>query len=410
MKQSKSNAYHGPDHRHDIHMSCRVSPPWNRTTPSFPNFQRPFERFDTRSTTILMADSPRYSAPAIVCIITIITNVTFVALRTWGRFLQKSHLMFADILVPISLAMNIGQAALIIYLWNTYERYGEKGPLAARGFAFPLLNAFATAIPKLAVISVYLQIFHQKTWAKWVLRGTAAIVVAAALALIFATIFQCRPTKFIWDHSIPGGVCSDLHSLFSYLFIPNVVTDVILLLVPIPIITRLQMSLPVKAGVLATFLSGSIGVVAASIRLHVFFQFTPRKGDAGTQRIASNVEISSYLTVACLLHMRPLLARIKTPLKYITESWGTRNYGNTSSKSPSHALATLTDRRANRRLPSESTNSSEGQLVLSDQDGIHVLHDMKVDEMKASTATMPQNGPATTISSKYDSYKDQSIV
>jgi hypothetical protein len=62
--------------------------------------------------------------------------------------------------------------------------------------------------------------------------------------------------RFSWDHSIPGGKCSDLKALFNYLFIPNVVTDVVLLVVPLPIVVGLQLSWSVKSGVVAVFLSG----------------------------------------------------------------------------------------------------------------------------------------------------------
>jgi hypothetical protein len=55
-----------------------------------------------------------YSAPAVVCIVLIITNIVFVALRTWARLLSWARWTWADVLVPISLAINLTESALII--------------------------------------------------------------------------------------------------------------------------------------------------------------------------------------------------------------------------------------------------------------------------------------------------------
>jgi hypothetical protein len=129
--------------------------------------------------------------------------------------------------------------------------------LVIRAFVFPFLNAFAITIPKLAVIDVYLRIF-QIRWARWVFIITACVIAASGAAVALGTVFQCRPVRFSWDHSIPGGKCSDLKALFNYLFIPNVVTDVVLLVVPLPIIVGLQLSWSVKSGVVAVFLSGAM--------------------------------------------------------------------------------------------------------------------------------------------------------
>jgi hypothetical protein len=118
------------------------------------------------------------------------------------------------------------------------------------------------------------------------------------------------------------------------------------------------------------------GVIAASIRLYTFFQWTPRKGDADKIRIAANLEMSAYLTVACLLHMKALLNHIRKGSHLVPKAWTSRYYGDAASTQRATGLSTL-DRRTSRRLPSASENSSEGDLIRADEE--HGLSEIRKD-------------------------------
>ena len=69
------------------------------------------------------------------------------------------------------------------------------------------------------------------------------------------TIFQ--PFSFKWDKSIDGH-CSDLLAAYRYISIPNILTDLAILILPLSTLWHLNMSRTRKAGVFLTFLAGGL--------------------------------------------------------------------------------------------------------------------------------------------------------
>jgi hypothetical protein len=120
-----------------------------------------------------------------------------------------------------------------------------------------MIHGLQTALPKLAVLDIYLYIFPEK-WSRWTLMATAVVVAANGLVYIPTTIWQCNPINAAWDYSIKGATCNNVKLHYSFLGLPHILTDLVMLIVPIPIIARLQMDRTIKAGVMATFLSGSM--------------------------------------------------------------------------------------------------------------------------------------------------------
>jgi hypothetical protein len=113
--------------------------------------------------------------------------------------------------------------------------------------------------PKLAIVALYLRIFSDSgLFYRFTAYITAAIITITWVAGIFLASFICVPFAYYWDRQIPGGKCGDQMLAYRVISIPNVVTDIILLLLPLPVLYKLQVRLPVKVGLLITFLIGSV--------------------------------------------------------------------------------------------------------------------------------------------------------
>jgi hypothetical protein len=112
-------------------------------------------------------------------------------------------------------------------------------------------------VPKLAILNVYYEIFSNVRWARWTMLALVFVLVGDSIGYTIATLTTCRPMAANWDVSIKGK-CLDRKTLYSMTIIPNIVTDVVMLILPIPIILKLQMSRRTKIGVLATFLVGTM--------------------------------------------------------------------------------------------------------------------------------------------------------
>lgn len=139
-----------------------------------------------------------------------------------------------------------------------YTYYSESLPSAFKilFYALPCLYSVAVAMPKLAILNLYLHVFREP-WARRSCYGVIAITVLTALVNFITTIFQCTPIGEPW-HSSTGGWCMNLGVKFQWASFPNIFTDIAMLLIPIPTILKLQVPTRIKIGVYVTFLTGSM--------------------------------------------------------------------------------------------------------------------------------------------------------
>ena len=119
------------------------------------------------------------------------------------------------------------------------------------------LYIVAVTLSKLAILGIYARILTSRRLLN-ITYGLAAIVVAAGLGSTLATIFQCIPIAFQWDKSIEGGQCFDIPSFFRYNNLPNIITDVVMLVLPWPMVWSLKLPRTQKIGVASVFLTGGL--------------------------------------------------------------------------------------------------------------------------------------------------------
>ncbi|KAI4224926.1 MAG: hypothetical protein L6R40_008403, partial [Gallowayella cf. fulva] len=112
-------------------------------------------------------------------------------------------------------------------------------------------------LTKISILHLYLRIFTNILWFRRLTLAIAAYIALYALATILATIFQCAPVKRAWDREVEGK-CIDLTRFWYANAVHNVVSDVLVLALPVPVIRRLQMPGGVKGGLYGVF---SLGVV-----------------------------------------------------------------------------------------------------------------------------------------------------
>lgn len=112
--------------------------------------------------------------------------------------------------------------------------------------------------PKVSMLLLYLRVCIDRrvriiSWV--VLALVLGHFVCYGIIIYFAI---CRPFAFRWDKTIPGGHCGNQEASYKYVSIPNIVTDLAILALPLSTLLRLQMSTVRKVGIVATFLAGSL--------------------------------------------------------------------------------------------------------------------------------------------------------
>ena len=123
--------------------------------------------------------------------------------------------------------------------------------------AWLILYGLSIALSKCAILLLYVRVFttSNKTFILGVFL-VGFIVIATGISNTFVAIFQCSPVAYEWNKSIQGGTCIDEIAFARYMTIPNVVTGAIMLIMPLPLSWRLNLTVSARLGLTATFLHG----------------------------------------------------------------------------------------------------------------------------------------------------------
>lgn len=118
------------------------------------------------------------------------------------------------------------------------------------------LYQLAVLSPKLGILLLYLHIFNQRRL-RFVCYAIGCIVILNCVSSIIAILLICIPLHAFWDGS-PNAICVDTNSLFRWTSFANIVTDVAILVLPLPIIFKMTSPLSVKIGIFSTLAMGSV--------------------------------------------------------------------------------------------------------------------------------------------------------
>jgi hypothetical protein len=111
------------------------------------------------------------------------------------------------------------------------------------------------AFLKFSILSMYHSIFPQRGF-HYCLYAVAVFMAFWAISCAFVAIFQCTPIAFGWDPTIVGGTCVNYGALVLVAGICNIITDFVVLAMPIPLVLKLNLSPQRKRMVIFTFAMG----------------------------------------------------------------------------------------------------------------------------------------------------------
>ncbi|KGO63860.1 hypothetical protein PITC_054860 [Penicillium italicum] len=175
------------------------------------------------------------------------------------------------------------------------------------------------------------------TWAVRVWWITMGVIIAWTIGTILAGCLICRPFAFNWDQTIPGGSCGNQVTSFTVTGVINLLTDVVVLVTPMPLLYKLQMARYKKVTFITIFGLGGFTCIISILRISVLstMDFTDITYTLPRANIFSGLEPCLAVILASVPMMRPLLGRsIYTPEmtarpsnKYISPSGRSRSTG-----------------------------------------------------------------------------------
>lgn len=117
-------------------------------------------------------------------------------------------------------------------------------------FAFTLVYIWCLAALKMSQLILYMRLFAARL-SKWV-YGVGAIVVIWAVVFNFLCIFLCDPIQQQWTVERVGH-CMDQILLLKCLIMSNLITDLVIVILPIRSVWQLQMRKTEKLAIIACF-------------------------------------------------------------------------------------------------------------------------------------------------------------
>jgi hypothetical protein len=118
--------------------------------------------------------------------------------------------------------------------------------------AHEAIYVLSIPFPKLAILCLYLRLFTARL-SRTILYATGLTIIATAVFGFVATFSNCRPFRAFWDLSLEVTCTMDVMMTFRFYSIPNIVTDVVMIILPLPALYRLNVTTLAKAGVGLTF-------------------------------------------------------------------------------------------------------------------------------------------------------------
>lgn len=125
-------------------------------------------------------------------------------------------------------------------------------------FAVELLYFPAMGIVKISTLLLFARIFLGQKF-KCILGAVGLFISAYSIISIIAMIFQCRPLNGAWDKTIKAE-CIDDSKVMIFMGSMNVLTDFLLLCLPLPQLWKLQMRRDTKVQLTGIFSIGSLSV------------------------------------------------------------------------------------------------------------------------------------------------------
>ena len=112
---------------------------------------------------------------------------------------------------------------------------------------------------KASILVLYHRVFFVSRRFTKMLWAVGIFVFAYSGILGGASLIQCLPLSYIWDRSVKG-FCLRIPIAATILAIFNFLTDIIILVMPMPILWRMQIETKEKYQIMGMFLTGGLYV------------------------------------------------------------------------------------------------------------------------------------------------------
>lgn len=197
---------------------------------------------------------------ATVVSVTVLSTVS-VLLRLWARYIKAQKLWWDDWMIVFSQLWNFVTVGFIFAMYSAgMGIHADKVPMekivlmAKFLVVAEILYAFNLVFTKMAILFMYYRIFRFPFFKKmaW---GISAFIIAWVITITFLFIFICVPVEKLWYPHLPGRCINQVGTWIANA-ISTIVSDIAILVLPIPQVWKLQLRQSEKIGVTVAFCLG----------------------------------------------------------------------------------------------------------------------------------------------------------
>ncbi|KAL2070658.1 hypothetical protein VTL71DRAFT_13684 [Oculimacula yallundae] len=200
-------------------------------------------------------------------------------------------------------------------------------------FAIIMYNLSLASI-KISMVLQYLRVFPGKSIRFWCWM-TIGLISAYGIQATITTVLSCVPVGTFWKG---GGTCINKKFMWFFNAGFNILTDLIILALPIPVLSSLKLPAKQKIGLMFVFALGGFVCLVSILRLHSLYVFsttTDATYDNANIAIWSNIEVTTGIICASMPATRSLISR------FFPRFMSTNHSGRQTTPSQSHSHTIL---------------------------------------------------------------------
>ncbi|KAJ4378917.1 hypothetical protein N0V86_005793 [Didymella sp. IMI 355093] len=193
----------------------------------------------------------------------IAASVISTGLRLYAKRFGKNGIHLDDYLITIAtVCPPHGMGRHVIFISEHNRMMVRQGD-----FVFSHFYDLALVFVKLGILAFYWRVFVHPVFRK-VVVATAAFIIAWGIGITITLFLSCRPLRAYWDRTVEG-TCLAIVTFTYFTNISNLITDLWIFLMPVPMIWHLQLQTKKKLLLSLIFCIGLATCVISSLRLTV---------------------------------------------------------------------------------------------------------------------------------------------
>ncbi|KAK8135481.1 hypothetical protein PG984_003421 [Apiospora sp. TS-2023a] len=225
------------------------------------------------------------------------------ALRIYARATTAAKLWYDDywmaVVMVVSVAMSTSILLGLAYGSGTHQRYLAEDTVQSfkkNLYIYMILWSFGVFAVKVGILLFYWRVFSTPRFRCSIL-AVGGLSTCIFLVNFFTFTFQCWPIARFWDESIQEGACIAQTEFYLASAVINVVGDVVVLVLPLPVVWSLHTSQSKKWSLSFLFLLGALYVMSPLL--------PPSRAHALISRFCYSVCVASIFRILAVEEIDP---------------------------------------------------------------------------------------------------------